>query len=233
MDFVIKIKTITQTSSLINRDLDDLVKTNGDSAALSPFLGGLYAIGVKNCSTEHYVDFFLDDYDNNEAELLQAFLRYLEEAIRYSPIDKWITWNGKNFDIPFLLHRIYILVRNKKLLLPNGFELFRFFPSFDRLYPYQKIDRFNKVPFIAEEITSMKPYAKIFLDQDDETYANMLSVVACSYNLDLKHKDVGFKDMVEFDQSNFGNPNYKNIDFYKHLLENEVEFMFQLKELAI
>lgn len=234
MNCVIKIKTIPKVDDLINRDLDDIVKVNGDSAALTPFLGGLYAIGFMNCEDGSYKDFFLDDYHQDEAELLQSFLTFVNDFVcRNFEIEKWITWNGKTFDIPFLLHRIYILTRNQKLSFPNGFELFRLFPSFNKIFPYQKFDKFNKVPYIAEEVGVMKPYVKLFLEKDDDTTTNMLPLIACSYNLDLRHEDVRFKDMIEFDQLNFGNPNYKKMEFYKHLLENEVSFIEQLKELAI
>lgn len=234
MECVIKIKTKANVDDLLNRDLDDLVRVNGDTAALTPFLGGLYAIGFMTCNNGSYTDFFLDDYHNDEAKLLQEFLVYLNDLVHQTfDIEKWITWNGRMFDIPFLMHRIYILTRNKKLSFPNGFELFRLFPSFNKLFPYQRIDKFGKIPYVAEEVSSMKPCVKLFLDKDDDFIANTLPVVACSYNLELKHEDVGFKDMIEFDQLNFGNPKYKKMEFYKHLLENEVSFIDQLKELAV
>ena len=237
MDCIIKIKTISQENDLINNDLRGVVKVNGDCAALSPFLGMVQAIGFMDCgSEESYKDFMLDDFGNNEAELIQTFLNHVYGLLyndRYGSVYKWITWNGRTFDIPFLLHRIYILTRNQKLSFPNGFDLFRFFPSFNKFLPYQKFDKFGGVPYIAEEATVVKPYMKMFLDKEDDIMANTLAVVACNYNLELKHDDVGFKSMIEFDQLNFGNPHYKSMEFYRHLLENEVSFINQLKEFAI
>ena len=226
---------MSQANDLINHDLDDVVKVNGDTAALSPFLGKIQAIGFMNCDDESYRDFFLEDFDKSEAELIQSFLNYLYGLLeeKKENIYKWITWNGKTFDIPFLLHRFYILARNQKLTFPNGFELFRLFPSFSKLLPYQKFDKFSATPFIAEEITVVKPYVKMFLDKDDDVLANTLAVVACNYNLTLRHEDIGFKSMIEFDQLNFGNPHYKKMEFYKKLLENEVSFINQLEEFAV
>ena len=148
------------------------IKTTGYNK-LSPISGGsIFGIGIatKGQNYDLQKQFLLQDF-TSEQELLKNFYQTLENWWITAGASKeiiWITWNGRKFDVPFLIHRSLI----------NSFDastIFRFFPSFKDFIPFMS----KSSPIQIKEISP------ICIPKDNER-PSTLADMANAYGLQFR-----------------------------------------------
>ena len=156
------------------------IKTTGYNK-LSPVSGGsIFGIGIatKGLNYDLQKQFLLQDF-TSEQELLKSFYHTLENWWITAGASKeiiWLTWNGKKFDIPFIIHRSLI----------NSFDastIFNFFPSFKDFIPFMS----KSSPIQIKEISP------ICIPKDNE-HPSTLADMANAYG--LRFKTVGQNAIV-------------------------------------
>lgn len=148
------------------------IKTTGCNK-LSPVSGGsIFGIGIatKGLNYDLRKQFLLQDF-TSEQELLKSFYQTLENWWITAGASKeiiWLTWNGKKFDIPFIIHRSLI----------NSFDastIFNFFPNFKDFIPFMS----KSSPIQIKEISP------ICIPKDNE-HTSTLADMANAYGLQFK-----------------------------------------------
>lgn len=157
------------------------IKTTGYNK-LSPVSdGSIFGIGIatKGLKYDLQKQFLLQDF-TSEQELLKSFYQTLENWWITSGASKeiiWLTWNGKKFDIPFLIHRSLI----------NSFDastIFNFFPSFKDFIPFMQ----KSSPIQIKEISP------ICIPKDNE-HPSTLADMANAYG--LQFRKIGQNSVVD------------------------------------
>lgn len=148
------------------------IKTTGTNK-LSPVSGGsIFGIGIasKGQNYDLQKQFLLQDF-TSEQELLKSFYQTLENWWITAGATKnitWITWNGRKFDVPFIIHRSLI----------NSFDvntIFRFFPNFKDFIPFMS----KASPIQIREISP------ICIPKDND-HPSTLADMANAYGLQFK-----------------------------------------------
>jgi DNA polymerase elongation subunit (family B) len=120
--------------------------------SLYPFTANLIAIGMLNTETEGSLVLYNSDNNdewkadekkitykgNSEVEILKMFWKYISKA------DKIITFNGRNFDIPFLMLRSAMLnVKPSINLIQNRYNITTHIDLLDQFTFYGITRKFN------------------------------------------------------------------------------------------
>jgi len=119
--------------------------------SLYPFTAKVVAIGMLNVETEgslvlfegedkswHVEEKNINYKSVSEKEMLELFWNYI------SKIDQVITFNGRNFDIPFLMMRSSLLkIKPTVNLMQNRYNLTKHIDLLDQLTLYENIRKFN------------------------------------------------------------------------------------------
>jgi len=120
--------------------------------SLYPFTANLISIGLFNTDTEGSLVLYKSDTDEeweaeekhikyqgkNEVEILKLFWKYISRT------DKVITFNGRNFDIPFLMLRSAVLgVKPSINLIHNRYNITNHIDLLDQFTFYGITRKFN------------------------------------------------------------------------------------------
>ena len=198
------------------------LKTSGENK-LSPCFGKVYAVSttINNLDTNTLqTNALFSTQFTDENSFLSAFYNHVKNLKlvgghkNNEPLE-WITWNGKKFDIPFIIHRSLIAGIDSA-------TVFEIFPSFKDLMPFFKKNS-------KTNILELSPVAKIGTES-----INKLSHFANAYG--LKIPDI-YKDIIDFSFLNDGNNHidFDKLDINKALavINTESEFIYKLGGFAV
>jgi predicted PolB exonuclease-like 3'-5' exonuclease len=136
--------------------------------SLYPFTAKVIAIGIMNSETEKIIVYYESESDQdivieekgikykpmNEKNMLQNFWQHISRS------DKVITFNGRNFDIPFLMLRSAIYqIKPTKNLIKYRYDIKEHIDLLDQLTFYGATRRFN-LDFYCRSFGIFSPKSK-------------------------------------------------------------------------
>ncbi|MHB8362861.1 MAG: ribonuclease H-like domain-containing protein [Patescibacteria group bacterium] len=134
--------------SKIDAYIENEKKKVNEKAALSPLTGKIILIGILTDATENHgtsiaTEVGIVDYsvaqDTNEKFLLQQFWEMLSDLWDngHQPL---VTYNGKQFDLPYIISRSTIMGLTKPNLLPSMKQLLSKYDSRDHIDLFQTLN---------------------------------------------------------------------------------------------
>ena len=189
----------------IPKEIDFNIKEEYNNA-LNPLVSKISCIAIKDIDLKINLHFT----DKEEKNIINTFYRYLDKICESNTV-QILTWNGLNFDIPFLYQRS----------LNNDIPLSMHLPYFETVKTYNA-NKFS--PLIIKDI------AKIW---NCNKYGCIQALIPVAYNLGLiDEKD---KNIInKFQKKQFCNYGISSVTFlqenYSELIDIKLKYIEQISK---